>query len=110
MPFPHKSFMFPPTLREPPDGGTEVKQRGRPKARLLSINEVAEYLHVSRQTIYRLIEHKALPHVRIGYVLRFDLPTVLAWAEAFTKTGDKLTWLDDFPELKERRRRGQAES
>lgn len=74
----------------------------------MSINEVAEYLHVSRQTIYRLIEHKKLPHVRIGYVLRFDLPTVLDWAKGFTESGDKLTWLDDYPELKGRERRGSA--
>lgn len=95
-------------LRNSRDGGFTVKQRGRPRARLLSINEVAEYLHVSRQTIYRLIEHKKLPHVRIGYVLRFDLPTVLDWAKSFTESGDRLTWLDDFPELKERRPRGKA--
>lgn len=81
-----------------------MKQRGRPKARLLSINEVAEYLHVSRQTIYRLIEAKGLPHVRIGYVLRFDLPTILQWAQDFTSSGDKLTWQDDYPHLKGPRR------
>lgn len=89
---------------ERPRKAPKSTPRGRPKARLLSIQEVAEYLHVSRQTIYRLIEHKALPHVRIGYVLRFDLPTVLAWAESFTRSGDRLTWLDDYPELKARRR------
>lgn len=93
---------------ERPGKAPKSTPRGRPRARLLSIQEVAEYLHVSRQTIYRLIEHKGLPHVRIGYVLRFDLPTVLGWAEAFTRTGDKLTWLDDFPELKERRRGRKA--
>lgn len=79
------------------------KPRGRPKARLLSINEVAEYLHVSRQTIYRLIDSKELPHMRIGYVLRFDLPEVLAWARAFTASGDKLTWQDDMPQLNRQR-------
>lgn len=80
-----------------------VKPRGRPKARLSSLNEVAAYLHVSRTTIYRLIDTKHLPHLRIGYVLRFDLPTVLEWAKSFTSSGDRLTWQDDCPELNRHR-------
>lgn len=75
------------------------KPRGRPKARLSSLDEIAEYLHVSRTTIYRLIDTKQLPHLRIGYVLRFDLPEVLAWARKFTASGDTLSWQDDCPPM-----------
>lgn len=82
-----------------------VKPRGRPKARLCSINELAEYLNVSRRTIYRLLDSKGLPHLRVGYVLRFDLPEVLTWLRDFTDRGDRLLWVDDYPEMKRGARR-----
>lgn len=77
-----------------------VKPRGRPKARLYDINELAEYLHVSRRTIYRMLDAKGLPYIRVGYVVRFNLPEVLAWLKAFTERGEQLTWQDDFPGMK----------
>ena len=79
--------------------------RGRPKARLYDINELAEYLHVSRRTIYRLLDSKSLPHIRVGYVIRFSLPDVMLWLKAFTESGDRLQWFDDYPELKRPARR-----
>lgn len=79
-----------------------VKPRGRPRARLLSINELAEYLHVSRRTIYRMLDSKGLPHLRVGYVVRFDLPTVLTWLRDFTERGDRLEWQDDYENLRDR--------
>ncbi len=39
--------------------------------RLLTINEVAVLLHVSRSLLYRLIRTGALPTVRILHALRF---------------------------------------
>lgn len=72
-----------------------ARRRGRPKTRLSTIDELAEYLHIHRSTVYRLIDTKQLPHLRIGFALRFDLPTVLKWAQNFTDAGDRLTWQDD---------------
>lgn len=82
------------------------RPRGRPKARLSTLTEIAEYLNVSRHTIYRLMASKGFPYLRIGYVLRFDLPTVLQWAADFTSSGDKLTWADDYPGMNRPRARG----
>lgn len=82
-----------------PETIAPAKPRGRPKARLLSIDETAAYLGVSKRTIYRLIDSKNFPCYRIGWVLRFDLPTVLNWAENFTSSGDRLTWSDDYPQI-----------
>lgn len=82
-----------------------ARPRGRPKARLYDINELAEYLHVSRRTIYRMLDSKGLPHLRVGYVVRFDLPKVMGWLREFTESGDRLVWQDDYPELKRGQRR-----
>ncbi len=37
---------------------------------MLSVQEVAKMLNVSKQSIYRLIEDKRLPAYRIGNILR----------------------------------------
>lgn len=37
---------------------------------MLSVQEVAKRLNVSKQSIYRLIEDKQLPAYRIGNILR----------------------------------------
>ncbi|MEO5575047.1 MAG: helix-turn-helix domain-containing protein [Gaiellaceae bacterium] len=39
--------------------------------RLLSVNEAAEMLSVSRPTIYRLVRRRELPASRVGARLRF---------------------------------------
>lgn len=38
---------------------------------LYTVTEVADYLHVSRSTVYRLIEDGSLRGTRIGQALRF---------------------------------------
>lgn len=82
----------------------KAQPRGRPKARLCDLNEVAAYLHVSRTTMYRLLD-RGLPALRVGYVLRFDLAVVLEWIQQFTDRGDQLHWTDEYPSIKRRNRR-----
>lgn len=84
--------------------GTEAaqgapKRQRPPKApggQLLDVNDLARYLKVSRTTIYRLLD-QGLPHLRVGYHLRFDQPEVLRWLRAYTEAGHKLHWSDDQP-------------
>ena len=48
---------------------------------LLTIEEVAEFLRVSKTSVYRLVERRELPFHRVGRTLRFtrkDLETYLA--------------------------------
>ncbi len=40
--------------------------------RLLTVDEVAAHLYVSRTTVYRLVDAARLPVYRIASVLRFD--------------------------------------
>jgi excisionase family DNA binding protein len=89
------------------DGETPgTRRRGRPKTRLSTIDELADYLHIHKSTVYRLIDTKQLPCLRVGFVLRFDIPTVLKWAQNFTDRGDQLTWADDITELKRKQGAG----
>ena len=50
---------------------------------LLTLDEVAELLRVSKTSMYRLVERRAIPFFRVSGVLRFDLADI----EAFLGTG-----------------------
>lgn len=78
--------------------------RGRPRARLCDLNEVAAYLHVSRTTMYKLLD-RGMPALRVGFVLRFELTEVLDWVRDFTARGDRFHWSDEYPSIKRRNRR-----
>jgi excisionase family DNA binding protein len=43
------------------------------KARILTVSELSEYLHVHRTTIYRMLREGNLPGFRIGSDWRFNL-------------------------------------
>ncbi len=47
----------------------EAKRHQSP---LLTVNETAEYLSVSRSTIYRLVERAEVPSHKVGGQIRFD--------------------------------------
>lgn len=71
--------------RRPLIPGMQSMKRGRPKRRLFTIYELAEYLSVSRGTVYTLMS-SGLPSYRVAAGstggIRFDLPRVLDWLEA----------------------------
>jgi excisionase family DNA binding protein len=50
--------------------------------RWTSVDEVTAHLGVSRDTIYRWIEAKALPAHRIGRLWKFKLSEIDAWVLA----------------------------
>lgn len=39
--------------------------------RLLSLSEAAELLNISRDWLYRRVEGKEIPHIRLGRAIRF---------------------------------------
>jgi excisionase family DNA binding protein len=45
----------------------------------MTLEEVADYLRVTRKTIYRLLEKRAIPSTRVGHQWRFDPEAVEAW-------------------------------
>jgi excisionase family DNA binding protein len=46
---------------------------------LLTLEEVAEYLRVTNKTIYRLLEKKAIPAVKVGRLWRFNKSAIDRW-------------------------------
>lgn len=48
----------------------------------VGINEVASYLHVTKQSIFRWVRDRNLPVHRAGRLLRFKLSEVDEWVKA----------------------------
>lgn len=53
-----------------------------PDTRWYSVNEVAIYLGVATDTIYRWIERKKMPAHRVGRLWKFKLAEVDAWVRS----------------------------
>jgi excisionase family DNA binding protein len=47
--------------------------------RLMTLEEVADYLHVTKKTIYRLLEKRDIPATKIGRQWRFDKTSIDSW-------------------------------
>ena len=48
----------------------------------VSVEDAAKHLSVGKDSIYRWIEHKALPGHRVGRLCKFKLSEVDAWVRA----------------------------
>lgn len=48
-------------------------------AELMTLDEVANYLLVTKKTIYRLLKKGAIPATRVGHQWRFDKGSIDAW-------------------------------
>jgi len=49
--------------------------------KLLTVNEVAEYLKLAKITIYKMVSAKAIPHVKLNRRLLFDPNQLQLWIE-----------------------------
>jgi len=49
------------------------------QGKYLTVDELSEYLHVHRTTIYRLLRQGKLPGFRIGSDWRFSLEAIEPW-------------------------------
>lgn len=47
--------------------------------KLLTVKEVAEYLHCHEQTVYDRVREGTIPHSRVGRSIRFDFSEVIEW-------------------------------
>jgi excisionase family DNA binding protein len=47
--------------------------------KLMTLEQVAEYLNVDRFTVYRLLSKKALPAFKVGNQWRFKRKMIEAW-------------------------------
>lgn len=63
-----------------PDCEMSIEQKPPPRApKVLTVGEVATYLHVHPSTIYRLLRQGRLPAFRIGSDWRFSLENIDHW-------------------------------
>lgn len=46
---------------------------------VLTVKEVAEYLHVHESTIYRMLKRSELPAFRVGSDWRFNVENIDRW-------------------------------
>ena len=60
-----------------------------PAAEIMTADEVAAFLKVSRPTVYRLFKRRGLPGFRIGVEYRFLRADVDKWTEAREKAREK---------------------
>ena len=57
---------------------------------LLTLDEVAAYLKVSRDTVYRMAQKGKIPAVKVGNQWRFAKSEVTNWLEANRNSNDLL--------------------
>jgi excisionase family DNA binding protein len=64
-----------------------MKPRHAAVTLMLTVGEVAYYLHVSRSTIYRLVQRNELPGFKVGSAWRFNVEQIDRWcAERESRT------------------------
>jgi excisionase family DNA binding protein len=51
----------------------------RAKPRVITVDELADYLHVHPSTIYRMLKRRELPAFKIGRDWRFDTDAIDRW-------------------------------
>jgi excisionase family DNA binding protein len=66
-------------------------------ARLVTVEELAQYLRIHRRTVYRLLKRKDLPAVKVGHEWRFDLEVIDKWLDNQNKTRFPILIIDDDP-------------
>ncbi len=56
-----------------------MKFKRHTAASVLTVGEVADYLRVSRSTVFRLLKQKELPAFKVGRVWRFNVQQIDRW-------------------------------
>ena len=63
---------------------------------LMTLEEVADYLRVTKKTIYRLLERRDIPATKVGRQWRFDKAEIDVWlSQSSIKTAANILVIDD---------------
>jgi excisionase family DNA binding protein len=54
-----------------------MREETRPT--IMTVNELAKYLRLHEQTVYRMAKEGVLPSYKVGNRWRFDKPSIDAW-------------------------------
>jgi len=58
--------------------------------RLLNINETAEYMGLSKNTLYSWVWQRRIPFVKCGRLTKFDIRDIDKWIEAKKVSANKI--------------------
>jgi len=50
-----------------------------PSDKVMTVEELSQYLHIHRSTVYRLLKRGEIPAFRIGSDWRFNIETIDVW-------------------------------
>jgi len=64
--------------------------------KLLTVQEIAEYLGVQVSTIYQWTHQEFIPHVKLGKLVRFKIDTVDKWIKKKSVKGRMKRSIDVF--------------
>jgi len=56
----------------------------KPFKRLMTIQELTEFTSCSIQTLYKMVNQRRIPYVKVGRLLRFDSRLIDDWLQAHT--------------------------
>jgi excisionase family DNA binding protein len=60
-----------------------------PPQKVMTVEELSQYLHIHRSTIYRLLKRGEIPAFRIGSDWRFNIEAIDVWRSNL-ETNDKI--------------------
>lgn len=64
--------------------------------KLLTPEEIADYLGVKKSTIYQWTHQEFIPHVKVGRFVRFRLPAIEKWVEQRSVVGRRTRRVETF--------------
>ena len=70
--------------KEGPEKSGAIVSNGTIGRRLLNVEEAAQYLGLSVDTLHKWVQLRAIPHVKAGRALRFDLAALNRYIDEHT--------------------------
>lgn len=52
--------------------------------KLLTVNEVSEYIGIAADTIYTMVSQRRIPYVKVGRLVKFNQVALDAWLKEHT--------------------------
>ncbi len=71
-------------VKDGPDRSSSIVSNGSIGRRLLNVEEAAQYLGLSVDTLHKWVQLRAIPHVKAGRALRFDLAALNRYIDEHT--------------------------
>ena len=57
---------------------------GASMRKLIGVTEAAQYTGLSIHTVYTMVSQRRIPYVRVGRLVKFDMPILDAWIKKNT--------------------------